>query len=423
MTDGKDFLRVLRAGRRKAYFLGLRRKDNLLLSLRELTDVVRPRGESYQGIREIRVSRIAGTEDRGTDFSVSFLPLRRSMERRWAKVRDLMLGPGIPEAIRAIEYGGYYFVRDGNHRVSVAKTHGIDFLDADVTRYEVPVSLLPNMTARRIPLFKAKADFHGVTHLFDYVSEADVGDAHPETWQLLQNVVLPRYREILAERNGRPPGPGEAEKDLFEGPIATLTGAIRKQAISTLFPGRYDLDICCDVIRAARLDPLSTPPAEALAELIERRRRGHVPRALLHNVRRRIAWLTSTDKEEYDHFLRMTRLHTFCPKATIVEGRKDWYRFLTRQVLVSHFGYLAQEVGRVPAIGELVRSWYADLYLPARRLHEQRSITTPFPVFYMRWMASWQGQTLRAVRRYGYAKRIGLEESLDAFLSASDARR
>jgi len=31
--------------------------------------------------------------------------------------------------------GGFYFVLDGHHRVSVARYHGVEWIDADVTEF------------------------------------------------------------------------------------------------------------------------------------------------------------------------------------------------------------------------------------------------------------------------------------------------
>ncbi len=52
--------------------------------------------------------------------------------RRWVSVdvahyQDITLPP-----IKVFEIGGVYFVRDGNHRVSVAKAQGAEFIDAEV---------------------------------------------------------------------------------------------------------------------------------------------------------------------------------------------------------------------------------------------------------------------------------------------------
>jgi hypothetical protein len=35
-------------------------------------------------------------------------------------------------------------------------------------------------------------------------------------------------------------------------------------------------------------------------------------------------------------FFQMTRRRVFCPEAEIPESRRNWYRFLTRQVVVTY---------------------------------------------------------------------------------------
>jgi hypothetical protein len=41
--------------------------------------------------------------------------------------------------VELLKIGDGYFVRDGNHRISVARSRGQDFVDADVTEIKVDV--------------------------------------------------------------------------------------------------------------------------------------------------------------------------------------------------------------------------------------------------------------------------------------------
>jgi hypothetical protein len=68
------------------------------------------------------------------------------MARRWMSIdiahyRNLDLPP-----IKLFELGGVYFVRDGNHRVSVAKSRGGEFIDAEVISLSSEIALSPEMT-------------------------------------------------------------------------------------------------------------------------------------------------------------------------------------------------------------------------------------------------------------------------------------
>ena len=407
----------MRAGRRKAYRFGFKRRDNFLLSLHDLTKTVKPRSESYRGVQEVRVERIIGTEDRAEDFAVSFLPLRADMGTRWTKVRDLLLEDRISEAIKVIEYGGYFFVRDGNHRVSVAKTHGIEYLDADVTRFGLPVKLPAHMSRRKIPLLQGKLKFYDDTHAFDVVPEEQFGDAHPESWERLRHIIFDKYKKRISGKNGRTPADSELIENWYENVYSNIIDVIYRQAVPTLFPDKYNLDIFCDFVAFWEAYPSDTSPLETFGEFIRKAGRRNPFLNLPYFTRRTTKGFTTTAAQERERFYRLSGLRLFRPEVSIAEGRKDWYRFLAKQLLISHNGYLRQSLGRLPFRDELLISWYDSLYKPATDLYLERKITVPFPVFYMGWMKSWHDQIIDIVKRLGYVKIIGLEESLDHYLS------
>ena len=74
-----------------------------------------------------------GSVGRREDFDRSFMPLRASAGQRWKRV-DLAFHKGVDlPPVRLYKLGDDYFVEDGNHRVSVARFHGVGWIDADVT--------------------------------------------------------------------------------------------------------------------------------------------------------------------------------------------------------------------------------------------------------------------------------------------------
>src|ERR687897_2222848 len=53
--------------------------------------------------------------------------------------------PGLPSgqgatSCKALQGGGFYFVLDGHHRLSVASYHGVEWIDAEVTEFGARLS-------------------------------------------------------------------------------------------------------------------------------------------------------------------------------------------------------------------------------------------------------------------------------------------
>ena len=120
-------------------------KDDML-SFRDVRSILKPRSETYLGMRTVPVSRIVGSEGRYRDFNRSFLPRRQHLKPRWTNVdlahyREVNLPP-----IKLYELGGVYFVSDGNHRVSVARSRSVEFIDAEVVSLNSEIKLDPGVT-------------------------------------------------------------------------------------------------------------------------------------------------------------------------------------------------------------------------------------------------------------------------------------
>ena len=392
----RSFDSALRKGRHEAFHFGvpaLARRDGRLLSLDELTRVVKPEGESWLGVVQVAVACIVGSEGRANDFSRSFLPLSDSLEARWTTVRDLFLAGSIAQAIRVCEYGGGYFVRDGNHRVSVAKTHGVEFMDAEVTRLVIPVRLPAEMSHGKIPVLAAKLQVRLQTRIFDSVPEERLGDGNLRSWSILQALWAREYGEETLEGDQ---AVARTEQLVTEFRILhdTVRALIRRQALHLLFPEKSELDIFADVMALWMRLGREATPVEALIRLVRttERRRGIL--SFGHVVSRTRRWLLSTDAEERRLFLQVSRLQSIRPGVALHEGDKRWYTFLARQLMRWHPNELRKRLGRPPFQDELVTSWYDGLYAPAAELYEEQGFSVPFPTFYTRWM-TWRRRRRR----------------------------
>lgn len=119
----------------------LRPQKNRLLNFHEIKSLLRPQGEIYRGMQVVEIDQIIGSEGRYRDFNSAFLPKSDHSRGRWesvdkAHIQDVILPP-----IKLYKVGRFYFVRDGNHRVSVAKMQGVRAIDAEVTELKTQYNL------------------------------------------------------------------------------------------------------------------------------------------------------------------------------------------------------------------------------------------------------------------------------------------
>ena len=104
-------------------------------------------GQHHQGLQAVPVERIVGSEGRSEDFDACFRPLKQHTQQRWYSIaRARLHGVSLP-AVVLIRIGEEYYVRDGNHRVSVARAFGQAAIEAEVTAYH----LVPQ-AAGQVPL-------------------------------------------------------------------------------------------------------------------------------------------------------------------------------------------------------------------------------------------------------------------------------
>jgi hypothetical protein len=130
----KDFHRALLKASLRRWRDRLRRDSahERLLSFEEEKGALARWSQAYRGMRTVEVEKIAGSVGRYKDFDGSFLPHKKSMSERWGRVdRAYHQGVELP-AVSLYKIGDAYFVRDGNHRVSVARYHGVEWIDAEV---------------------------------------------------------------------------------------------------------------------------------------------------------------------------------------------------------------------------------------------------------------------------------------------------
>jgi Domain of unknown function (DUF4032) len=112
---------------------------HLILPFDEVVEALGRKGERRLGLHTIPLDSIVGTVDRTREFDRSFRPTTRRVRRRWQRIAEaIRRGEAMPP-IDVYRIGDMHFVRDGHHRVSVARQLGLDVIEAHVTEIETEV--------------------------------------------------------------------------------------------------------------------------------------------------------------------------------------------------------------------------------------------------------------------------------------------
>ena len=164
-----------------------------LLSFNDVREILKPRNEVYRGMQVVPINKIVGSEGRYRDFNKYFLPRSEFLRSRWesvdrAQIKDIPL-----PAIQLYEIGGAYFVRDGNHRVSVARSQGGEEIDAEVTSLSSEITINPSMTVddlRQAVIEYEKKIFYEKTSFGKLTGDMDLNFTQPGSYDVIYNHIL-----------------------------------------------------------------------------------------------------------------------------------------------------------------------------------------------------------------------------------------
>jgi hypothetical protein len=133
---------------------------DLILPFDEVIAALGRVGERDLGVQVIPVHSVVGTVDRKTGFDRSFRPTSSRVRTRWERIAAAMRrGDPLPP-IEVYRIGDAHFVRDGHHRVSVARALGIEEIEAHVIEVVTQVGASRELTIADLPRKSHERVFH-----------------------------------------------------------------------------------------------------------------------------------------------------------------------------------------------------------------------------------------------------------------------
>jgi len=192
-------------------------------------------------LQEIPLDKIVGSVGRYRDFNRAFLPRAQVDPARWARIERLQGRIGLPP-IDVFKVGDVYFVRDGNHRVSVARARRHKTILARVVEIPVRVPLGPGLSPDDLILKSEYGDFLEKTSLDRTYPEQRIELTRAGGYQsLLQQIEVHQFYMGLRSRHY--PTLPEAAVAWYRGGYLPAVERIRASGILKHFPARTEADL------------------------------------------------------------------------------------------------------------------------------------------------------------------------------------
>ncbi len=275
MSEVSEFDADYSAARAKALFNSLRawlaRRPNRLLSYDEIKDKLHLGGSVYGGIRSVPVKSIIGSVDRYRDFDRAFLPAQTFTGDRWKAInrafyRDESLPP-----VKLYQVRDAYFVLDGHHRVSVARQHEVEFIDAEVIKVQSRVPLTPDIDAHDLEILGEYDAFLRCTQLDKLRPEQNIRFTIAGGYErLIEHIAVHRYFMGIDEQ--RDVDEAEAVTHWYDSVYLPIVEVIREQNTLADFPQRTESDLylwLMDHLHYVRESQGQVDPAEAVQEFAQ----------------------------------------------------------------------------------------------------------------------------------------------------------
>ena len=242
-TESPGWKQARRAAFVQDIMATLRQQPESLLSFDQISQKLNLASTHYlDDLQEIPLDHIVGSVGRYADFTRAFFPRQDHLQGRWQKIEKLLdSGHSLPP-IELYQVGETYFVRDGNHRVSVARQRGFAHIQAHVWQYDTPIPLQPDSDVDELLCQVAHEAFLEHTHLDHLCPELNITFTQPGGYEDLVHEIK-TYQQILSQIDQRDIPLDEAVVLWSELRYIPVVQIIREGRALDEFPGRTEADL------------------------------------------------------------------------------------------------------------------------------------------------------------------------------------
>jgi Icc-related predicted phosphoesterase/uncharacterized ParB-like nuclease family protein len=237
-----DYETALRKSFWRSLFSWVTQSDNRLLSYDEVRKVLPVAGQHYAGFKTISIDQVVGSVGRYQDFDRVFLPTQKKTSGRWISIDEAHLRSDDLPPIEVYKIGDTYFVKDGHHRVSVARERGQKFIDATVVEVDIPVPIDKDANIDDILRLREQADFLVKTGLKNLRPDSNVELTLPGGYEkLIHHIEVHRW--FMGEERKAEVQWSDAVAGWYDDVYSPLVQVIGQEQLLKDFPRRSESDL------------------------------------------------------------------------------------------------------------------------------------------------------------------------------------
>ena len=385
----EDFERAIGRAFWRKVISWLSGRSNDLLPFDMVREQMPIKGQHDLGLLQVEIKKIIGSTGRYMDFDRAFLPIQTHTRDRWMNVDKAHYAHVQLPPVKLIKMGDIYFVRDGNHRVSVAREWGQEFIDAYVIEIEIPVPLTTDTSVDDLKNKQEQAWFLDKTGLSEshrgLLFETKVPGQYDK---LMEHISFHRW--ALGQKRKEPVSLESAASSWCDTIYMPLIEVIQEHGILKGFPNLFETDLYLWITKYlwyfrmvyedegySDLFPVKVAKEEAARHLVEEEPQPLVKRLI--SLLQRADWIDKMALEqEMASFYEHTQLLKSCPDAKIIMTIPGQYEKLSEHISV-HRWYLGEKRHSEVSYIEAAKSWYEHVYLPLVQLIREQRILEQFP--------------------------------------------
>jgi len=219
------------------------------------------------GIKNIPIDAIIGSQGRYRNFTRHFFPLNENLRNRWKHIeRAVSSGKELPPC-ELYKVCNAYFVKDGHHRISVAKAQNRRFVQARVLEYECDVAMSSQTDPEKLAILETCHKFLKKTGL-KKSRNPDLHLTRLGGYQILMEHIE-RHKLFLEQQNREEVSLFDAAASWYDKIYLPMADLIKKNRIMTQFPHRTEADFYIWMVKFRHhltTNPIEPEEAETIVE-------------------------------------------------------------------------------------------------------------------------------------------------------------